>query len=94
MDTMLPRAERIAYRGLLRRDASYAGERSEIKAAICEVNGRLAPGLSSRPCWDIWAHRVGDRDVFLAFHDPTGMTWFGYSAQELADRIRYAHTGR
>jgi len=91
---MLPRAERIAYRGLLWRDASYAEERSEIKAVICEVNGRLAPGLSSRPCWDIWAYRVGGHDVFLAFHDPTGMTWFGYSAQELADRIRCAHTGR
>jgi hypothetical protein len=94
MKTVRPRAQHIAYRGLLRWDTSYAQERSEIKAAIHAIDHRLTPGLSSRPCWDVWAHRVGERDVFLAFHDPTGQTWFGSSAQELSERIRLGPSGR
>ena len=78
----------VSYRGLLRGRLGHPAERAVIEAAIRKVDGLLPPRLSNCPRWEVWAHKVGEEVIYMAFHDPTCKTCFGYSAEDLAERIR------
>lgn len=78
----------VSYRGLLRGPSSCPAERAVIEAAIREVDGFFPPRLTNCPRWEIWAHTVGEETIFMAFHDPTCTTCFGYSAEDLSEQIR------